>query len=577
MFKKLLMGLAFAGTAFAGQIVLDIDAAATTSKTPVHVKEPLTNLDSIRFAYAASGDYKDSLLVRFEGKEFFEKNSRFLWSWIDNIGFETLPEYDESMTVSVYMGAQEGNNTFLLKDVKSVDFIEIDEDLDSDGDGYTDVKELFIYGTDPNKKTYTGNTVLKFDVFSESMQKLATIARDESGSYVTTLDSISSKAIVVEAKLEEPAGNVTVTVDGNQVDVSKVDSVTYRFNMPPFKASTDAAFDFLVEAEIGGTAAKYQMRIPTRFEFSSAIGVGPSDDRQQIYVAFNPSLWDARVSGYAILRAQGSNSSNNANLESMNVDQSESSIDKILPTGVSVIKIIDNADIAKYHYEGATYYYADDIGGPSPYYTYRVVAYVKENVNGKDVYHYRYTNARTLRVGHIKFSFKAVEFGTEYFTVKALRSDMRLFADFYNGSSVTKKYNYWFKNAGVSLLYPNTFAWETKADEDNSDNNAVNIDTKQYTMDVGKDGVKLVLKNNADKNGTTVSASQTITWSYDNFVKVLNGQMSATGKSGNAPKKGRNVFTYGVGGVSYDDSCGSGCGDEPHAGWKFDFDYGWDD
>ncbi len=576
MFKKLLMGLAFAGTAFAGQIVLDIDAAATTSKTPVQVKEPLTNIDSVTFGFGSSGDYKDSLVAQFHGKGFFEKDKIYLWSWLNNIGFETVPEYEESMTVSVYAGVQEGDNTFLLKDIKSVDFIEIDENLDSDGDGISDVRELFAYGTDPNKKTYTSTKVLKFDIYDETMQKLATIAPDESGAYAAQLDSISNKAIVVEAKLEEPAANVTATVEGNQVDVTKLDSVTYRFNMPPLKASANTTIEFMVQPEMGGSLT-YQLPLPTKFSFSTSMALSTSNNRQQIYVAFAPKIMDARVSGYAILRAQGSNGSNNANLAAMNVQQSESSIDKILPTGVSVIKIIDNADIAKYHDEGATYYYTDEIGGPSPYYTYRVVAYVKENVNGKDVYHYRYTDAKTLRVGHIWFSYKAVEFGTEYFAVKALQSDMRLFADFYSGSTVTKKYNYWFKNAGASFFQQNKFVWENEADENNSDNNSVPIDDKLYTMNVGKDGVKLVLKNNADKNGTTVSASQTITWSYDNFVKVLSGQMSATGKSGNAPKKGRNVFTYGVGGVSYDDSCGSGCGDEPHAGWKFNFDYGWDD
>ena len=567
MFKKLFVSLALASSAFAGQIAIDVDDGSAS----VSLRGHLTKLDSVKFLVGASGDYKDTLLWAMYGKDVFEKYPLFVLSWIKNVTFETIPEYNESLTVSVIKNAvNEGDNVIPLKDVKSIDFFDMDDELYSDNDGYTDVDELFVIGSNPNKFTHKSVAIKEVSFYNAKDEKVGTAAG---------MSSYSTDSLTVEVVTEEPVYAVEASFNGTPVVVTQgVDAQHFTFKIPPLKvAEEEKAVSVLVVSE-AKKKINYTYNLPSGFIAYDALSLSTSD-HQSIEVNFAPSMKDSRITGYVILRAEASSSTNNSALENLSLSSDKALKDQ-LPNGVTIVKELNDASLKDYTWEsdGTTLAtYIDNVSVPSPYYTYRIVAYVKENINGKDVYSYKMTVAKTKRVGHILFQYKAVEFGTEYY-LSGCVADRRLFADFDSNDPDKARYNYFIKSAGKTLS--GDIIWETKADKDNSDNDAVSINTKTYSKEVSKDGVTLYLANNADCWGADKGRPrQKISWSYANMVKALNGELALTGKDGNAPKNGwiESVYTYGKGGVSYDDNCGSGCGDEPRAGWKFKFYYDWND
>ncbi|OWV12570.1 thrombospondin type 3 repeat-containing protein [Fibrobacter sp. UWB5] len=567
MFKKLFVSLALASSAFAGQIAIDVDYGSAS----ISPKEHLTKLDSVKFLVGASGDYKDSLLWAMYGKGVFETYPLFVLSWIKNITFETVPEYNESLTVSVIKNAvNEGDNVIPLKDVKSIDFFDMDDELDSDNDGYTDVDELFVIGSDPNKFTHKSVAIKEVSFYNAKNEKVGTAAG---------MSSYSRDSLTVEVVTEEPVYAIEASFNGTPVVVTQgVDAQHFTFKIPPLKVAEEEKDVSVLVVSEAKKKINYTYKLPSGFIAYDALSLSTSD-HQSIEVNFAPSMKDSRITGYVILRAEASSSTNNSALENLSLSSDKALKDQ-LPNGVTIVKELNDVSLKDYTWEsdGTTLAtYIDNVSVPSPYYTYRVVAYVKENINGKDVYSYKMTVAKTKRVGHILFQYKAVEFGTEYY-LSGCVADMRLFADFDSNDPDKARYNYFIKSAGKTLS--GDIIWETKADNDNSDNDAVSINTKTYSKEVSKDGVTLYLANNSDCWGADKGRPrQKISWSYANMVKALNGELALTGKDGNAPKNGwvESVYTYGKGGVSYDDHCGSGCGDEPRAGWKFKFYYDWND
>ena len=565
MFKKLFVSLALACSAFAGQMSIDVVKGSES----LVITEHLTKLDSSKFLRAASGDYKDSLLLGMYGKGAFEKYPYLVLSWVNAITFESNPEYNESLTVSVIKNAvNEGDNTIPLKDIKSIDFIEMDDALDSDGDGYTDVNEIFVMNSDPNKFTHSSAAIKEFSYYNAKNEKVGDASK---------MTSFSTDPLTVEVVTEEPVYSVEAAFNGTSVGVTVEDAQHFKFSIPPLKVAEEKEVSALVVSETK-KKLNYSFKIPSGFTAYDALSLSTSD-HQSIEVNFAPTMTDTRITGYVILRAEGSSSANNKALENLSLSSDKALKDQ-LPSGVTIVKELDNTSLKNYTWVSddvtlATY--TDHVSVPSPYYTYRVVAYVKENINGKDVYSYKMTVAKTRRVGHILFQYKAVKFGSEYYLNWCV-ADMRIFADFSTNDPEKAQYNYFIKSAGKTLS--GDILWETKADKNNADNDSVGINTNIYSKDVGKDGVTLYLANNADCMGADKGRPrQSISWSYANMVDALNGTLTPTGKNGNAPKNDwvESAYTYGKGGVSYGDNCGSDCGDEPHAGWKFKFYYDWND
>lgn len=580
MIKKLFIVLALACTAFAGQITVAID----TSSQTLLLKDELVAVDSLDFGIGKNGAYVDSLFLMVAGAPKFGGNNNLLLSWIKNIEFVTVPKDNESMTISVGSGALKGDNTFLLKDVKSLDFIEIDDALDTDDDGFTDVDELFAYGTDPKKKTHKSNELVELLFYDANLVKFGSV--DFSNDQLAIkLDSVMRGPVILKFKTEEPVDTVMVSYNDSSIAVTRTDAQNFSVKLPPLSVSGNPEVAIEVVAETK-QIQKFIMPFAFPFSISPTVYLINSNDGKMLGVVFDPVKKDTRVDGYAILRATASGSADNKTLANFSVESSESFIDKLVPEGVSVLNVMDRNSVENnYVNTGHTKAaYLDTVGRLSSFYTYRVVAYVKEKVNGKDMYSYKFTNVRTNAAGRIIFKYKLQDMGVEYY-FSHCRADMRIKAKF-NGSEI---YNYWFYNAGDDGL-GESIDWDDVPDNLGGNNNEAKVDWAEHSMQVGSDGISLRLESNMDCKGlfgsVDESAGHTIKWPYNKMADVLsevlqNGEIidDKVNHDGYYPSLNASaVFSYGKGGVSYNSSnCASGCGDEPHAGWKFWFNYDWID
>jgi len=549
MFKKLFIALlAVVGVSFAGQISIN-------SVDSTNFSEHLTKIDSIRFGF------KDSCyMVVFGSENYLASVSK-----IRNIEFVTDSAYEESITIDVSSGVSKGKNTLMLKDVKSIDFIEMEDTLDTDNDGITDVAEIYIFGSDP--EAYDAPKVLAYNIYKAN-EKIGSVEVSKGS---IDIKSIPTGPVVVEAVMEEPTESVSISIKDSPVEVTKVDSKHFRFTMPALMAAEKNQFLLKAVSETG-MPTRYLMAFNMEIQVLNLMLLSTSDNHQVIHVNFMPSQKDARITGYAILRAGGSKNADNSALANLSLTSSEQFIDKLLPSGVSVLKTIDAEKIKDYESSEGFARYTDPVGGPSPYYTYRVVAYVKENIDGKDVYSYKLTDVATKSVGNIVFKYQAVEFGTKYDTWTLCRADMRLYADVFPVSSGVPandkaRYNYWFYNAG-SDDDKDKMIWETKADRSKKELDVVGINTNTYSINVDRKGVGILLANDSDCGSYSDNVRHAVSFSYDQLAEAIAGYSGTEWED--------YVFTYGQGGVTHDGSC-SNCGKKPHAGWKFKFLFEWND
>lgn len=562
-FKNMLVAVAlvFSASSFAGEISFKI---IKTDTTALQYTEKLEMLDSVIFARDSKMDLGDSVLVKMNGRGLFQEKNLFPLNKVYQINFIPDAASAESLNIVVAEGVQKGEHAFSLKDIKTIDFMLLNDSKDSDGDGVLDIVEMFIEGSDPAVSDHHSSTRLKgytvYDLFGRKI--------GESDLEQTTLKSIPETPVTVEIETEEPVSGVKVFVGNSPVEVTKVKSTFYKFKMPTLSIIDSNKFTVEVTSETKKTEV-HNLNIDANFSLFPNILISLPEDRKSLLIYFAADTKTSRVS-YAILRAVGSYTENNKALENFNVTTSDKPIEQLVPAGVSVVKVIDKDSIKNYHIDSVNAEgYLDPVGATSPFYTYRVAAFVKEKINGKDMYSYQLSEVETMGAGYIWVKYTLSEFGTEYYMYFACRADMRIKADFYGGDFRWNGYNYWFYNAGTDK-HGETVIWETKADK-NDDDNSVSIDDKTRYIYVGKDGLKINLYAGMDCGSHSDSAKHTLSWSYDDFVKALNGQ-----KPKNTPFKGDKVITYGQGGISYDESC-SNCGEEPHAGWKFNFDYGWVD
>ena len=562
MFKFLIVALAYAGIAFGGQMNLNMASPTDTAL----IKDFLTRIDSITFVQGKSSNVDDSLFMKVYHNNSDKQSLNYPLSWIQHIDFETVAENNESMTVDVGIGVGKGENTFLLKDIKTIEFVEMDDSLDSDGDGVTDVMEIFIRGTDP--KVSNLSKVVSYNLYDTNSNQIGSLAL--SGTTLK-MSFVPKGPVVIEVVMSDPTQSVTVATKDSSVEVTKVDSKHFKFTMPALLVADSNSFNLDAVSE-AGAISRYRMSLMTDILFSDELVLSASADHQAINVNFAPSQKDGRITGYAILRAVGSQGANNAALAKLSLTSSNQFIDKILPSGVSVIKTIDAGSVKDYLIADGVARYTDPVGGLSPYYTYCVVAYVKENIDGKDVYSYKQTTLATKSVGNIVLKYQAVQFGTKYDTWVACRADMRLYADVFAVSSgapenKNAKYNYWFYNAG-SDDDKDKMVWEDVADSTKNHLDNIKLNKSIYTLYVDKKGVGILLANDSDCGAYSDKVRRAVSISYENIVEALTG-IDATNWV-------EYVYTYGQDGVSYDEKCGN-CGKKPHAGWKFNFRFEWAD
>ena len=387
---------------------------------------------------------------------------------------------------------------------------------------------------------------------------------------------------------------------------------TLNKNLAQLQVSRKNVISLTVTPE-DGDPVESKLYINSSLKKPLNLSLGRDHDRGSIILTWSPYSDDSRILGYVVLRAEGSKKdsvvSHNEILASMN-----NTVERVVPSdpagtwslnftdvvsdsgptmyrsdrqpvdgfvlggGVSMRKVL-NSDVGTF---------SDDVGGGSPYYSYRVYAYTKEG----DYYYFSpASEIKTRAVGRIKFEYQLVGHGTEYLYAWGFRLDATIRAWFYNGSGTNfplmHYYDYWFCDAG-RVGKGNTVVYEDKSDKrGNGDKNDVSMDQTLYTAEIGSQGVMLKLSTVYDGGWYESPTSQhQIKWPYAKMASVLNGNSSPNSKDGDAPKVNWEVnkFNWGQSGIEYNtletddgNGCDEDCGDEPHAGFKFKTRYSWAD
>lgn len=601
LLKSLFIALTFSVLSFAGQM--------TIKTTAGDFKTNLATVDSIVYIKDVQPNTIDSLYIQLKGENLVTPMSTIPLRGIYSINFTPYQNSnDESITIHVGSGTLKGDYKILLNDIDSLDFPVIDDVNDADGDGLTDVYELFYSGTDPQLKDTDGdgindkddpnpttpdvelnkNYVAGYNLYDSNDKKIGNAVVQE-GITRIAIDYIPNAPIVVDVLTNEPVKTLTASLDGSLIDVTKINATTFRFKIPTLKTAGVDAVKLLITPESGKMGLN-TIQFGAAMSFSSDLKLWPTEDINAIDVVFTPNKKDERIAGYAILRAKGSKGTgvngtqNNKSLENLSLTTSEKPIEELVPEGVSVIKVIDKASLANYIStdDPTLAIYRDPVGPNSDYYSYRAVAYIKEKINGKDVYSYKMSDVLTRSTGKIRFYYKLIKFGTQYYK-DGCQADMRIFADFYKSTQTqpeknSLKYNYWFYNAGKDGKEGYIF-WEDVADKSKSELNKVTMNQKVYYLDLKyNEDVDVVLINDADCTGVFKSiketAKQTVTFKYSDILNAI------TALSLPEDDWEEYIFTYGKGGVrvtdpSNDNSSCSGCGGHPHAGWKFKLFFQW--
>ena len=109
----------------------------------------LTTIDSLTFSGKAEKKELD-----FSGKE---KQKAIKLSKIDRIKFSLKDKSKETMTVIIGEGIMAGEYKFKLSEIKKIEIVEMDAKEDADGDGLTDLDEIYKYDTNPNSADTDGD------------------------------------------------------------------------------------------------------------------------------------------------------------------------------------------------------------------------------------------------------------------------------------------------------------------------------------------------------------------------------------------------------------------------------------
>lgn len=474
-------------------------------------------------------------------------------------------------------------------------FATSDTTADSDGDGLSDYEEITgwtmgestvkIY-TNPANEDTDGDGLndkedpepTKRSMFKDaSLSMLQVFASDPSDAGSSAILNKDSKALAAaddfDVMVQAPFAYINVKPNAKKVaSVKFTTDKTIQYAQPnadgvyTFKTPNELTIlqnttvKIEVKSEDEETVNTYTLTISSTLASPTNLKLGKNADRNQIIVNYDRAK-DSRVKGYVILRGLESNS---------------------LPTSIeNKSKITNNGT-----YKGFTSFvvdsdkssYADKVGGGSPYYAYRVYAYTLE---GDDMVFSEGTEKHSRSVGRITLDYQLKDFGGEYYwmTESANVSDITAYVSLHAGRDVGAKelykWNGYDWHAGKTVWYAVIFLTE-KSDADDR-----MPDTTKHTANIDSEGLYLNFKATADRGGFTKTAIQGIRWEYSKMAEVLKKGGTGTGKDGDAPKKGVTKYIVGQTGIEYDgsnDECPQNtCGDAPHTGYKFWFNYKWVD
>jgi hypothetical protein len=326
--------------------------------------------------------------------------------------------------------------------------------------------------------------------------------------------------------------------------------------------STNVEIEVKSEDEV--TVKKYTLSISSSLIPPENLELGKSEDRGNIMVNFDRSK-DSRVDGYVILRGLKGDS-----------------IPDIIPNKVKITDGGTYKDFTSIVISKSDNLYKDGVGGGSPYYSYRVFAF--DTTEGSMVFS-KGSDQHTRSVGRIKITYKMTDFGGEHYMygVKGrafIEADVTLYAgNSTGGRKLTHWYGYDWKAGNNDNKDAVFFLSDLEDKEDIMPNTAKHTDT------IGSEGLYLYFdvlskscEDAAKECNATTTAKNYITWSYNKMAAVLKD--GTTGDGQTAPYKGSFKYLMGSSGFDYNpktDICSKDCGDEPHTGYIFDFDYEWVD
>ena len=475
-----------------------------------------------------------------------------------------------------------------------------DESVDSDGDGILDYYEINgwktsdggPFTTNPARKDTDGDgindpedpepTVRKMFssadidslyVLDENGQNYSGITRGCNNVECDTVDYSLRQVIYsgnykVRIKTKEPVSKVEVELDGKACSVTQENdyfvfsSKANGCALSPATASRPYNNVLItVTSEDGKNSQANRLKLKSALKAPTNLVLSRNANHNAVILNFEKSK-DDRTSGYVVLRAE------NANIfwDVLKETDFAPTANRYLDNGITLIKVLESSNDS----------YTDEVGGGSPYYSYKVLAYTKVG----DTYVFSDgTNTATKAAGRIKVKFKMTGHGSEYW-YKGVRLDATIQAWVNANNSQIAYYYAWFYDAGRSSQ-GNTIVYEDKSDR-KKDDDSVPINSTLYTVEIGANGLSLTLKAVYDGGLYTSPAAQhTINWPYENFAKALRNNGSITPNGKNVPRNGEeDKFNWGMSGVEYNpsnDGCDNECGDEPHGGVKFKFNYEWAD
>ena len=108
----------------------------------------LTTIDSLTFSGKSK---KKEMNISGNAKQAIKLSD------MDRMAFTLKDKSKETMTVTVGEGIAAGSHTFKLSEIKNIEIIETDSEKDTDGDGLTDLEEIYKYDTNPNSNDTDGD------------------------------------------------------------------------------------------------------------------------------------------------------------------------------------------------------------------------------------------------------------------------------------------------------------------------------------------------------------------------------------------------------------------------------------
>lgn len=319
-----------------------------------------------------------------------------------------------------------------------------------------------------------------------------------------------------------------------------------------------------VKSEDEETFKKYTLSISSTLTPPTNLKLARNDERTQIIAMFDRAK-DSRVDGYVVLRSdRGSDGKQGEDLPDSIENKTKITKDANTYKGFKAFLADSTSNT-----------YVDSVGGGSPYYAYRVYAYTME---GDDMVFSEGTEQHVRSVGRIKVEYRMTDFGGENcYIVMFGRIDIEGIATLYEG----------YNNKGTELYSWSGYDWHAGDDSygetivylsDILDQEDRIPNSDKHVSYIGGAGLYLFFEAISDHGE---KAEHGIRWPYERMAAVLNGEDGfATGMDGKAPVQNRDIeYIFGMERIVYDSNhsrC-DGCGDDPHAGFKFWFKYDWVD